>query len=122
MSNSLDLDQVHQSAGLIWVQTVCIGYRQMILEANHWTGPLLFFFLLISFVNNKYNYLEGPETFVGNVNAYGSFPRFARNIMFMVFIGYDVSEHCQVKRYLIPKKFAKGVLHFLICFYEDETY
>ena len=67
---------------------------------------------------------------VGNVNAYGSFSRVAQNILFVVYIGYDVSEHCQVKRYLtgntksvfIPKKFAKGVLLFLICFYEDETY
>ena len=42
--------------------------------------------------------------------------------MFVVFIRYDVSEHCQVKRYLIPKKFAKGMLLFLICFYEDEIY
>ena len=29
VSNSLDLDQVKELFGLIWIQTVCKGYQQM---------------------------------------------------------------------------------------------
>ena len=68
--------------------------------------------------------------FVGNVNAYGSFSRVCTEYNVCGFHSLRVSEYCQVKRYLIgnsksvfiPKKFAKGVLLFLISFYEDETF